>query len=388
MRKAPSVSVRRPVSRRGFLAAGSVSVVGLSAAERAARLKAQLGRSSRTVVCVIMNGGASQLETFDPKPEAPREIRGSYRAIDTAVPGMQLCDLLPRLAQRAKSFSLIRSLYHNSAPIHETGLQFLQAGALANRLEQPLAFGAQLQRTTSTSGSFPVPAYVVTPNRFAVSARSPYSGDGGDPAIVDDGLIRTAAEGEVTRAFPKGFEDQPYAIQDSYGRTHFGKRMWAARQLVEHGATWITVNLFDRLDGQATWDAHGAASAPATLADYGHTLCPQFDRAMSAFIDDLITTGLWHDVMVVCTGEMGRTPKINRKGGRDHWVRCWSALIAGGGIPGGTVIGQSDSQAAEPVDRPIHVRDLAAAAFASAGGSLDLTSANRDPLPEIAASRS
>src|SRR5436190_12501872 len=140
---------RRPVSRRDFLAVGSLSVVGFPAAERAARLRAQLGRGPKTVVLVLMNGGASALETFDPKPSAPKEIRGPYRAIETAVSGVFVSETLPRLAERAKKFSLVRSVHHAAAPIHETGLQLLQGGALGNRKGPVSAYGSRLESNDS-----------------------------------------------------------------------------------------------------------------------------------------------------------------------------------------------------------------------------------------------
>jgi uncharacterized protein (DUF1501 family) len=382
---------RRPVSRRRFLAVGSLSVVGLSAAERAARIRAQLGRGPKAVVLVLLNGGASSFETFDPKPAAPKEIRGPYRAIETSVPGVQVSELLPKLAQRANQFAIVRTLHHQSAPIHETGLQHLHAGATATRTNRPAALGSLLQFECGYPERSSVPAYVVTPGRFAMNGRGPLPCDGGGdhaqalpPAIVDDGVLVEAcpAEGDEPRKlYPGAFRDQPHEVRDAYGNTQFGRRLWNARQLVEHGASWVTVNLFDHLEGSVTWDAHGARSAPATLGDYARTLCPHFDRAMSAFLDDLTSTGLMEDVLVICTGEMGRTPRVNARGGRDHWTKCWSGLVAGGRVAGGTVIGQSDARGMEPMERPVQLRDLSATALASAIGSLP------DGLPQLAGSQ-
>lgn len=380
MPKRPSEPARRrPVSRRRFLAVGSLSVVGLSVAERASRLRAQLGRGPKAVVLVMLNGGASSFETFDPKPAAPKEIRGPYRAIETAVPGIQISELLPRLAERAKQFALIRTLHHQSAPIHESGLQLLQAGATATRAHRPAALGSLLQFESGFPERSPVPAYVVTPGRFAMNGRGPHASDsGGDhveaspPAVVDDGVFveECAADAEPRRFYAAAFRDQPHEVRDAYGNTPFGRRLWNARQLIEHGASWITVHTFDHLEGAVTWDAHGAKTAPATLGDYARTLCPHFDRAMSAFLDDLTQTGLIEEVLVVCTGEMGRTPKVNARGGRDHWTKCWSGLIAGGGVSGGRAIGETDARGTAPLNEPVHLRDVAATAYASAiGGS-------------------
>ncbi|HVJ69724.1 MAG TPA: DUF1501 domain-containing protein [Caulifigura sp.] len=364
---------RRPVSRRDFLAVGGLSVVGLPAAERAAKLRAQLGRGPKTVVLVIMNGGASALETFDPKPTAPKEVRGPYRAVETSMPGIFVSETLPRLAERAKKFSLIRSIHHTAAPIHETGLQLLQAGTMGNRKGPVAAFGTQLPSTEAVADETTVPAYVVTPARLRLDRGPAFPSDGAgetkgaEPAVVRDGIVES--DGAPRTVYAERFEKLPYSLQDAYGHSSFGRRLWNARQLVEYGATWITVNLFDTLAGHATWDAHGNGSAPATIQDYGRTLCPQFDRAMAGFLDDLVSTGLWNDVLVICTGEMGRTPRINRTAGRDHWTRCWSALVAGAGVPGGQVIGSSDSRGAEVMEEPVPVQDLTSAAFRAARGA-------------------
>ncbi len=373
MAKKSAQPSRRPVSRRDFLAVGGLSVVGLPAAERAARLRAQLGRGPKTVVLVLMNGGASALETFDPKPAAPKEIRGPYRAIETAVSGVFISETLPRLAERAKKFLLVRSVHHQAAPIHETGLQLLQAGGMGNRKGPVAAFGSRLKRDESLADETTVPAYVVTPARLRLDHAQAYPADGPgtdnglDPAVVRDGIVEAAESPRPV--YSERFEKLPYEIQDLYGHSSFGRRLWNARQLIEYGASWVTVNLFDSLAGHATWDAHGGGSAPGTIQDYGRTLCPQFDRAMSGFLDDLEATGLWNDVLVICTGEMGRTPRINAKAGRDHWTRCWSAIVAGGSIPGGQVIGRSDARGAEVADQPVLLQDLAQAAFRAATGT-------------------
>ena len=202
---------------------------------------------------------------------------------------------------------------------------------------------------------------MVTPARLHLDPPQAFSADGpgaagAGPAVIRDGIVE--AVDSPRTVYAERFEKQPYEIQDAYGHSSFGRRLWNARQLVEYGASWVTVNLFESLNGHVTWDAHGRGSAPGTIQDYGRTLCPQFDRAMSGFLDDLEATGLWNDVLVICTGEMGRTPRINRTAGRDHWTKCWSALVAGAGVPGGQVIGASDARAAEVVDDPVAVQDL------------------------------
>jgi len=131
--------------------------------------------------------------------------------------------------------------------------------------------------------------------------------------------------------------------------------------LVESGVRCVVVNLFNTLHGKITWDAHGHATAsPATVYDYRDHLCPAFDRAYAALLDDLQQRGLIDHTLVVATGEFGRTPKINANSGRDHWPNVWSGLMAGGGIAAGQVIGASDKQGAEPVDRPLEARAIPA----------------------------
>jgi uncharacterized protein (DUF1501 family) len=157
------------------------------------------------------------------------------------------------------------------------------------------------------------------------------------------------------------FDDAPAATRDFYGDSTAGKLLFQARQLVEAGVRFVTVHTHDALRGRLTWDAHAEPqTAPATLYDYGNSLGPEWDRAIAALLVDLLQRGLLSETLVVCVGEMGRTPRINERGGRDHWTLCWSGLLAGGGLAGGQVIGTSDSRAAEPVESPIALSQVAA----------------------------
>jgi uncharacterized protein (DUF1501 family) len=165
---------------------------------------------------------------------------------------------------------------------------------------------------------------------------------------------------------PGGFGAEPVEIREDYGETRFGQLLWQAARLVERGVRVVTVNLCPRLEGEVTWDAHAhRRTAPATLFDYRDTIGPQFDRACAALLDDLEAGGLLSETLVVCTGEFGRTPFLNAAGGRDHWTRCWSALIAGGGVPGGRVIGSTDARGRTIVDQPVSLAQLVATAYAS-----------------------
>ena len=181
------------------------------------------------------------------------------------------------------------------------------------------------------------------------------------------------------------------ADQEIYGQTRCGRLCRQARILVESGVRVVVVNLFDTLNEQLTWDCHGSSRGThaGTVYDYRDTLGPQFDRAYAALIDDLADAGLLDETLVIATGEFGRTPRINEFGGRDHWTKCWSAVLAGGGIRGGQVIGGSDSQAGSVIDRPVHPGELVATVYHTLGISPDILlrdeqSASEYPLIDFA----
>ncbi len=335
------------VSRRDFLRVGGLGVVGLSVAE--APLPAAAAPSSRSCILVLMTGGASQLDTFDPKPDAPSEIRGPSHAIATALPGVLFSESLPRLAVRADRLAIVRSLHHGAAPVHEAGLQLMQTGCLLrNGLAGPSFGSAVASALGPRRGMRP---YVVVGERLNRTGVSNQTGQGAGVLGAEfDPLYDPGPD------FAAPLE--PEAVRRTYGESAFGRRCLRARQLVEQGVRSVTVNLFDALEGCATWDCHARPSAPATLYDYRDRLVPQFDQAMAALLDDLAQRGLLESTLVIAAGEFGRTPRINDAGGRDHWPAAWSALLAGGGVQGGRVVGASDARGAEPADRPIHPAEL------------------------------
>ncbi len=357
------------VSRRDFLRVGSLSVVGLSVAEQAAIARNIDATTRRSCIFILMTGGPSQLETFDPKPEAPAEIRGPLRTISTALPGVAFSEGLPQLARRADRLSVLRSLSHDASPIHETGLQLLQTGRLASAGVRFPSFGAVVSRALGPRHE--VPANIVAPSLLGNTGVGIYQGQGGgfwgdrfDPVTAD----ATDPRRSDPLSLGLAVEDETESTRRAYGHTRFGQLLLRSRQLVEQGARCVTVNLFDTLAGQITWDCHADASgAPATLYHYRDTLCPQFDRALSGLLDDLNKRGLLDDTLVVALGEFGRTPRLNAAGGRDHWPAVWSGLVAGGGTRGGQVVGSSDATASEPTDRPIHPGEVTATIYRSLG---------------------
>jgi uncharacterized protein (DUF1501 family) len=347
-----SQSETESVSRRDFLRAGGIGVVGVSLARRLAELREVAER--RSCILLLMSGGPSQLETFDPKPEAPDGIRGPLGAIQTSVPGTFLSESLPRMASVADRFAILRSLHHDAAPIHETGLQLLQTGRLAEGYVRYPAFGSAIAASLGVRKN--APPYVVLPNELSKTGVNSYRGqsagllgDEFNPVIASD------SDGTEHHRFVKRVLDQnvPESVVRNYGNTRFGRQFVQARQLVESGVRCVTVNLFDQLDEHVTWDCHGIGPwSPATVFDYRDVLCPQFDRAYVALLDDLTNAGLIDDTLVVAVGEFGRSPYMNENSGRDHWTKAWSAIFAGAGIAGGQTVGATDECGATPIDRP------------------------------------
>lgn len=350
------------VSRRDFLRVGSLSFVGLSMSERAALSAVQSDRSQKNCILIMMTGGASQLETFDPKPEAPAEIRGPLKAIETSVPGLLVSEAFPQLAQRASQFSLVRSLYHDAAPIHETGYQLIQTGRLSKGALNYPCFGSVISRQFGPRGD--APPFVVLPRLVSSLGVNMYRGQQATFLGEEFDPATTVGESSASGEYEIKIEGESKAIQQQYGKHRFGRLMLQARQLVERGTRCVIVNLFDDLHQQLTWDCHGTGTGTSgKVYEYRDSLGPAFDKALSTLLDDLSSKGLLDDTLVVASGEFGRTPQINAHGGRDHWPHVWSALVAGGGTPGGQVVGASDARASAPVERPVHASELTATIY-------------------------
>lgn len=350
------------VSRRDFLRVGSLSFAGLSISERAALSAAQRDRSQKNCILIMMTGGASQLETFDPKPEAPAEIRGPLKAISTSTPGVFLSEAFPQLAQRAGQFSLVRSLYHAAAPIHETGYQLINTGRLSQGPLNYPCFGSVISRQWGPRGD--APPFVILPRLVGSLGVNTYRGQQATFLGEEYSPATAVVESATTDDYEIEITGESKAIQQQYGKHRFGRLLLQARQLVERGTRCVIVNLFDDLHQQLTWDCHGTGvGTSGKVYDYRDSLGPAFDKALSTLLDDLSTKGLFNDTLVVATGEFGRTPHLNVNGGRDHWPHVWSALVAGGETPGGHVVGASDARSSAPIDRPVHVSELTATIY-------------------------
>jgi Protein of unknown function (DUF1501) len=332
-----------PVTRRAFLrstaATAAAALVGPARARPAA---------DRRCIFLLLTGGPSHIDTFDPKPDAPADVRGPFRPIRTAVPGLYLSELLPRTAARMGKIALVRSLHHEEAPIHETGLQLLQTGHLGRPGQEHPHFGAVAARLRGHTW-----------------------------AVVPDALGDTGVNvGRGQSAGPLGWMYEPFLSTvevdypvERYGPSAFGRHCRTAAILPWlAGDRCVVVNMFTTVYESVSWDCHADGGIlPTTLADYRDTVCPAFDMAFTGLLDDLEERGVLDETLVVAVGEFGRTPYVNSRGGRDHWPGVWSALFAGGGVRGGQVIGSSDALGGEPKDRPVAAADVTATIYHALG---------------------
>jgi hypothetical protein len=402
----PGESTKRVgVTRRNFFRVGGMGLgaFGLNQGVLNAAVNSA-STADRAVILLLLVGGPSQLETWDPKPDAPTDVKGPFRSIATRCSGVQICEHLPRLASRMDQIALVRSVHHDAAPIHETGHQLLQTGRLCQEGEEAPHFGSVIARLTGTREGQPVSVILPRPiastgvpishgqsagwlgaSYDALTLNADPGAPGFDPRSAlgcASGLLDKFARGESSRerapldssepiltptvwsAFELGGEKTH--TREAYGHSTFGQSCLLARRLVEAGVRVVTVNMFATVFNQVTWDCHGSAPF-STLGDYARELLPTLDRAFSALIDDLDGRGRLDSTLVVAASEFGRTPRINAAGGRDHWPGVWSAALAGGGVRGGQVIGASDADAGAPSDRPVTPQDLLATIYYSMG---------------------
>ena len=415
---------REGISRRGFLQVGSLGVAGLGLPEYLA-LKAQgtlVDPSDDRAAIMIFNlGGPSHLDTVDPKPEAPAEVRGPFAAIPTNVPEIQLSELLPRMARHADKFSLVRSCFHTAAAVHDTGHQLMQTGRLFQGGHELPHAGCVLSWLRGARRG--LPAHVLLPepmgrtggnlphgqgagvlgkahDPFALLADTGAAGDGQLASLADVPVqqgqnLRDALEEAITRfengtdtrltepSFATAYQtisssrvraafdlsQEPTSVRDRYGRNRFGQSCLLARRLVEAGVRFVTVNTFVTVFGEISWDIHGSEPF-ATMGDMRDVVAPMYDQAYSALLEDLVDRGMLSRTLVCNLAEFGRTPKINSFGGRDHWPQCWSVYLAGGGIQGGRVVGKSDQIGAAPAERPVTPAEVVATVYRSLGVDL------------------
>ena len=433
------------LTRRDFLHAGALGFAGfgLSLTDLAALKAAGAVRSDKDVncICLFLVGAPSQLDTWDMKPDAPSEVRGPYKSINTNVPGIQISEIFPRMATHADKFALVRSVHYAGVAVHDAGHQVMQTGRLFQAGTETPHVGCVLGYMKGPKGD--IPPHVLLPRPigntggnmphgqtagFLGKAYDPFvlGSDPSDPKFkvpdllppdyltsiradqrrnlrdLVDGAVRGFESSPDARLLNSSFDQaytlissskaraafdlsqEPDALKDKYGRNRFGMSCLLARRLIEAGVRFVTVNMFETVFNEITWDIHGSAPFSPIQA-YRDLLGPMFDNAYASLLEDLTSRGLLDSTMVVAMGEFGRTPKINPAGGRDHWPQCWTMSMAGGGVKGGQVIGASDEIGGYPRDRPVPAASVAATILYGLGIELDkeLPGLQGRPMPVI-----
>lgn len=435
------------VSRRAILRAGGLSLFGgllagtsTSHAEPSAKQAARI----KSVILIDLFGGPSHIDMFDPKPDAPVEIRGEFASIPTSVPGLPICEHMPRMAEWMNRVALIRTLSHGYNSHNPYGVMtgFTGGNDREDYFSRPNDYPSMGSVATYFGCGQPgVPPYVVLPDfpGYTQSLRraGPYGGllgrkydplfatadpkldkplDSnkdfysddvwaiGDPRLPSLDAATTADALDRRRTLLQQFDEQARLVEgsraardlanwqlaafdlllspkvrgafdlsketdatrDRYGRDLFGSSTLMARRLVEHGVSYITIHTESKANGH--WDTHNN-----NFRMLKNLRLPYIDRSLPALFDDLQSRGLWNSTLVVMCGDMGRTPKINKAAGRDHWPQCGFALLAGGAVKPGCVYGTSDKQAAYPIDFPVTPGDLCATIYHLLGISHEAT---------------
>lgn len=413
---------RRDLMRIGGLTALGLGMGDLFRSERLLALEptknagvSQTGGKAKSCILVWLDGGPSHLETFDLKPDAPAEVRGPLNSIGTRIPGVRISECLPKTAAMLDKLAIIRSM---TSPLgeHNFGTHYMMTGYKPTPVLEYPTMGAVLSHARPHGGVLPpniaVPEFRVggghiTGGGYLPPATRPFS-VGGDPAKNDfqvrdldfykgldldrldrrrqfvnaldefsrgkDSLADVPNDEDLERAYrllaskdAKGAFDlsqEPDKVRRRYGNKSIGQCCLLARRLVERDVRFVTVN-------NRGWDTHNDLY---TRLKEGYTgakvpvgLVPSLDSALTALITDLDDRGMLDETLIVVMGEFGRTPKLNTSGGRDHWPRVFSVALAGGGVPGGRIIGSSDAVGEGPKDQPVTPSDLVATIYTLLG---------------------
>jgi hypothetical protein len=435
MKPSEGLSLRETISRRELLRVGGLSCLSVSlasllgsnarSAPAGVNAPASFGRA-KSCLMIFLAGGPPQHETFDPKPDAPREIRGEFRPIATSAHGVQFCELLPESAKIAHRLTVIRSMTTDIHSHSTSGYYMLTGYPHSLKTESEPASRADWPSIAATVGKLKPSSRspfssVILPEPLRNNPNIPWPGqDGGymgphwDPHIFKcdpsernftiDGLttpegitdLRLDERVSLSRQLDEHFarvqrsdhitafdrmqqnafdvlrsgttraafemERESADTRDRYGRHKFGQSLLLGRRLIEAGVRLVQVN-YPREPGDTTAGNPLWDTHQKNAERLKTVLCPTFDGAFAALIGDLHDRRMLDETLVVVMGEFGRTPRINDAGGRDHWGSVFSIALAGAGIPGGTVIGASDHDGAFPATRPIRPSDLAATIF-------------------------
>ncbi len=395
-------------TRRSFLRAGFLSLGGLTLPQLLqARAEADAVAKKTSVIYIELTGGPTQFETYDPKPEAPSEYRGPLGIVKTNLPGVHFSELMREQAKVADKLAIIRSIHHSSSS-HDTSSHLTQTGYYKiGRKGGKNSFPAIASTTAMLKGAngLGVPPYVSIA-RAMRNGRSSFLGNAYDPFIADGdpnkddfeinnldllpelalqrvndrkGLLdaldknRRLVDNTQTAESIGKFNGQAFdlltgdrarkafniseeseKVRERYGRNTTGQSMLLARRLVEAGVSYVTVTV-------GSWDDH------SKIADRMKSKGPAYDQGLAALVSDLHDRGLNKDILVVAMGEFGRTPRINKTAGRDHWGRLMSVLMAGGNLRMGQIIGSSNAKGEVPKDNPYRPENVIATIYQHLG---------------------
>ena len=403
------------VTRRDAVHLGTAALFGLPFTASNLLRAAETAKPKKEIslIFVFLHGGLSTIDTFDMKPDAPVEFRGEFQSIGTKSPGLRICEHLPLLAQETDKYSLVRSFRHHNSD-HGPADHYMLTGYFPSAGFNPSlspnnlrpAHGSVISKKLGPRGS--VPPYVCLP-KMHPSCGSAYLGANSAPFVIDsdpsspnfavpdlapppaiaaDRLddrqkllaqvdrYHKSAESrankqahtvetfrgkafdlmtspEAKRAFDISAE--PEKLRDTYGRQTLGQSCLLARRLVEAGVRCVTID-------HNNWDTHDG-----NFKTLKNSLLPQFDSGIATLFRDLSERGLLDTTMVVVTGEFGRTPRINKNAGRDHWGPSFTVVLGGGGLKNGVIVGASDARAEKPATDPYGPEDLAATIYTRLG---------------------
>lgn len=439
-----------PISRRWFLKMGTLGVTGLSLGDvlrlQAAQKKAG-GAPDTAVIYIWLAGGPPHMDTYDMKPNAPEEYRGQFQPIRTNVPGIEVCELLPLHAKCADKYSLIRSITHTFSD-HGGGSKHLMTGrapatptetvndspsvpSIVSKMREHIDIGLPNVITSTDGGRERVDTYAMG-SAYLGPKYIPFGVDG-DPTrpkfeiknvslnanlaerledrvtllksmdqmrreLDSSGIMNAMdyfnqqAMNVMTSARAREAFDlskEPEKLRDRYGRHSWGQRALMARRLVEAGCSFVTVAMENPNVPNTfyNWDTH--AVNYDNFIDMRNRL-PIYDKAVTALIEDLHNRGLTKKVLLVVTGEFGRSPRVSisdgpkgRRYGREHWPGAMSVLVAGGGMQHGQVVGSTNSKGEHPEDRPLTPADLWATVYRHLGINQDATIADHTGRPQF-----
>ncbi len=410
------------VTRRNILQVGALSALGLTLPQ--ALRAASTAPATKDMACILvwLQGGISHIDSFDPKPEAPSEIRGEFKTIDTNVPGIQLVEHLPGLARHQDKYSIVRSLNPKNGS-HGTADAYMMSGHPFSPAITYPAYGAVIAREKGGQQSMPPYIQVGTAidQRFGGGV-SGFLGDQYNPFVLPgdasspnftvrdvtlpggvdaDRFKRRMKVLDAVDTWQSTLESSPSSLEaadsfakkayelitaprakkafdirsedprqrDRYGRNSLGQGCLLARRLVESGVRFVTVT-----DGG--WDTH-----QNNFVSMSKTLLPRLDKSVSGLLQDLSDRGMLDTTLVVVMSDFGRTPKVNPSAGRDHWSTAGIALLAGAGLKHGIAVGRTNQLAEMPVESPYYTEDLAATIYTQLGIPLTTTHQTPDGRP-------